>query len=238
MASESHSRFTRRQPPGRLTVVVTIEKDCVSGVLPAVEQVLANCEAQRDAIRTALPLEILADGRSNYKVRLPKEKRGAAAAAEPLEERLAFWSEVVTLKRDLTALPGPAADAGAVDEADAIAKIIIQTIYDLSQEYRIAGSALIQNFLINRGIKKKGFCYHYVSDIRRALAVRAWRAYELRWGEAWPNDFRENNALVITKAGQAFQSGLAIDAWRTAGKPFWTKVQGDRFPARGVRCGD
>ena len=45
MAGKSWSRPARRPPPGRSPVVVTIEKDRVSQVLAAVQNVLANWES-------------------------------------------------------------------------------------------------------------------------------------------------------------------------------------------------
>jgi hypothetical protein len=210
-----------RLPPIRMTA----EESAV----PA-EESKARVDAQLASIQSAVPRAALSDGVRDRHRHLSPVAREALASYPSVREELAFWKLVVDLKRDLLSLFRGAPPAAAPLEADAIAKTVIQTIYDLSQEYRIAGSALIQNFLINRGIKKKGFCYHYVDALRRALAERAWRSFDLRWGEAWAGTFRENNALVITAAGAPFETGLAVDAWRTAGKPFWTPVEGDRFP--------
>jgi hypothetical protein len=194
------------------------------------EETLARVAARDASIRSAVPPSVLADGGRNRHVRLSRAAREALASYEEVKDRLAFWTAVVDLKHDLAALHGAAPPAEVVSEADGMAKMIIQTIYDLSQEYRVAVSALVQNMLINFKMKKKGFCYHYVDDLRKALAGRAWRSFDLHWGEAWPKTFLENNALIITARGAPFASGIAVDAWRTAGKPFWTPVTGDRFP--------
>lgn len=191
-------------------------------------------EAQRvvDEIRARIPLAALAEidhGRS--KRRLSQEERAAAAQYERAANELHFWEYVLSLKRSLLALDTSTPDPAMVQEADVMAKMIVQRIYELSREYRVTGSALINNFLINRGLReKKGFCYQYVSAIRNTLRTRNWRHFELRWGEAWAGTFRENNALVITAIGAPFESGLAVDVWRSASKPYWTPVKGDRFP--------
>lgn len=195
------------------------------------EETLARCQGELDAIRAQVPATSLGEqGRASRKGHLTAKQRRSVAIYEEAEKRLAFWKYIAGLKRDLIALQPQPADPVATAEADAIAKIAIQRIYELSREYRIVGSALINNFLVNRGLKEKGFCYQYVSQIRAALRKRDWRRFELRWGEAWAGDFRENNALVITAAGAPFERGIAVDVWRSASKPFWTPVAGDRFP--------
>jgi hypothetical protein len=141
-----------------------------------------------------------------------------------------FWNYTCNLKHDLVGLFGNNSTQEARDEADRIAKAVIEELYAISQRYDIAASALIQNFLINVGAKEKGRCYHYVSDLRAALSGVPMKQFELYWGEAFAGTFRENNALVISVKGKTFGDGIAIDAWRSAGKPFWTPVRGDRFP--------
>ena len=174
----------------------------------------------------------LDEHKRNPKIRLSPSERASLPEYEKLKDALEFWGYTSDLASKLASLHGSSAPAGAAAEADAIAKTVVETIYALSQKYKVTGSALINNFLINRGVKSEGFCYHYVDAIRKALSARAWGFYEARWGEAWAGTFRENNALVITARGAPFESGLAIDVWRAAGKPFWTPVAGDRFPWR------
>ena len=111
-----------------------------------------------------------------------------------------------------------------------MAKTIVETLYALSQKWKIGSSAILTNMLINWGVKEKGFCYHYAFELRRALGAHHWIRFEPRWGAAWEGTFRENNALVITARRAPFESGLVVDPWRTAGRPFWTPVKGDRFP--------
>lgn len=195
------------------------------------EVTLERCRAELDAIRAEVPVTALGEqGRASRKLHLTAKQRRIAATYERAEEAFVFWRYVSDLKRDLIGLQGNPEDPAAIAEADAIAKIAIQRIYELSREYRIVGSALINNFLVNRGFKQKGFCYQYVGEIREALRKRDWTRFELRWGEAWAGEFRENNALVITAVGAPFERGIAVDVWRSASKPFWTPVSGDRFP--------
>jgi len=194
------------------------------------EETLEEYETRLDDLRRTAPHGILGTRRRDYKTRLTDEERTAAKEYDELIVVVTFWEYVVKLTRDLNSLHGEGASQEAGDEADAMAKIIIQTIYDLSQEYRVTGYAQFQNFLVMTGVREKGLCYHYVSDIRKVLRRREWNHFSMHWGEAWAKTFRENNALVITATGEPFESGIAVDSWRAAGKPFWTMVKGDRYP--------
>lgn len=196
------------------------------GNLPA-ESVLEN---YREKIFSLDKPSRLAEHGRNTKIRLRASSRHQVREFNDLKIAISFWERVVDLKRAILSLNGALREPAQISEANAIAKTVIETLYDISQKYGVVGSALVQNFLINRGIKEKGFCYHYVDDLRKALSKTAWKYFDIRWGTAWEGDFRENNSLVITARGRPFDEGIAIDAWRAAGKPFWTPVRGDRFP--------
>lgn len=194
------------------------------------EETFAKYQARLDEVAKSVPLGVADTRRRDYKAKISPRARKLMKGYEDLRNGYRFWEYVVALKKDLIALHGEGADPTAAVEADAMAKAVIQRIYDLSVEYDVAFSALFHNTLINLGIKKKGFCYHYVNDVRNALKKYSWRHYDLHWGEAWGQRYFENNALVVTASGKAFKTGIAIDAWRAAGQPFWTPVEGDRFP--------
>jgi hypothetical protein len=217
----SATAYGYRLPPYAMT---TEEK-----TRPA-EENLERCAHTLEQAAGGRPLSIVENRRRDYKTRLSPKVRTSTEDFENATVAHAFWNYVANLKSELLSLLEGKASEEAAREADVMAKLIVQRIYDLSQEYEVSFSALINNALINSGHKKKGFCYHYVNDIKKALDGKRWDHFDLHWGEAWPNNFRENNALVVTAHGKAFHSGIAIDVWRTAGKPFWTPVEGDRFP--------
>jgi len=197
-------------------------------VKPA-EDVLLAYRAEMDALSKSVNIARIDEHRRNPKIRLAAKERKAAKTYDTLIVKTRFWEDVVGLKDSLAALHGTNPPAEAVTEADAIGKNVIETLYALSQKWKV-GSALFTNFLINLGLKEKGFCYHYVTRLRQSLLNRAWNRFDIRWGTAWKFSFRESNALVITAKGRSFDEGLVIDPWRTAGRPFWTPVKGDRFP--------
>lgn len=194
------------------------------------EDVLASHQAAYDALAASVNIIRLDDHHRSPKVRLENRERRAAKDYERVLATLDFWNDVVGLKRSLLELHGAQPPADAIPEADAMAKAVIETLYGLSQKWKIGSSALFNNALINWGMREKGFCYHFAFELRKALAGRHWVRFESRWGAAWEGTFRESNALVVTARGKPFESGIVVDPWRTAGRPFWTTVKGDRFP--------
>ncbi|MFH1830512.1 MAG: hypothetical protein ABH871_07035 [Pseudomonadota bacterium] len=191
---------------------------------------LKKYRSKIEEIRKLAPIGVVENRRRNYKAKLSRKARKMVRNFTQLKYAASFWEYAFDLKAKLKSLHGDPDDADIGAEADALAKAIVQKLYDISQEYRVSVSAIINNVLINSGAKKKGFCYHYVEDLMRVLRGHRWRFFDMHWGEAWPETFRENNALIITAKDAPFETGLAVDAWRSAGKPFWSKVQGDRFP--------
>ena len=189
-----------------------------------------HCENSLKDLGNSVDITRLEEHRRNTKIRLAPKERRAAKEYRTLLVKIDFWEQIHALKEALAALHSKYPPAEAISEADVIAKDVIDTLYALSQKWRIGSSALFTNFLINSGFKEKGFCYHYVAALRKVLGQRSLSQFEIRWGTAWEDTFRENNALVITARGRAFEEGLAIDAWRTAGRPYWTPVKDDRFP--------
>ncbi|MFH0799081.1 MAG: hypothetical protein V2A66_02725 [Pseudomonadota bacterium] len=196
----------------------------------AAEDVLSGCRSRIEELGLSVDLIRLEEHSKNSRVRLAGKERSAAKPYNNLKKEISFWEQVVALKKDIIGLPGSEPSLENAAEADAIAKTVIETLYTLSQKWKIGNSALFNNFLINIGAKQKGFCWHYVDELRKALSSREWQRFDIRRGVAWDKDFRENNALVITAKDRPFKEGLAIDPWRTAGRPFWTPVKGDRFP--------
>lgn len=194
------------------------------------EESLAFYQGQLQTIRSNTSPVILSDYRHNYKSRPTNREQSFISRYEDTQQSISFWNSVVDLKRHLTELHAGKSDPKVNSEADAMAKIIVQRIYDLSQEYRVSTSALFNNLLITTGFKKRGYCYHYVNDIRKTLSERPWHFFEVHWGEAWGGSILENNGLVITAKDAPFESGIAIDAWRTAGRPYWNSVATDHYP--------
>lgn len=190
------------------------------------DEVFAELSAERDQIDSMVSIDRLDNYRRCHSCKLSRKEAKAYAEYLKLKVPYEFWKYVTDLKRDFVEMAGQQAK----DEADLMAKKIIQKLYDLSNEYKVAGSALINNLLVNVKVKDKGFCYQYTDALRKTLKEESWRYFDFHWGAAWNQTWRENNGLVITAKGKPFDTGIVVDPWRTASKPYWTPVKGDRFP--------
>jgi hypothetical protein len=97
----------------------------------------------------------------------------------------------------------------------------------LAREYGVTLFPGFQNFLVNMGAREKGFCAHYTRDIGTRLKEFHFKTLQLHWGIAYAKLEDENNALVITARGQKFEDGIVLDAWRRAGRLWWSPVKKD-----------
>lgn len=194
------------------------------------EAVLERYEAELSDIAARTNINKIREHERDAKIRLSPSERAAAKRIDSLDEDIKFWNYVVAFKSSVMALPGLAGTDSERAEADILSKVITQRIYELSNEYRIFGTAFLNNVLIRADLKGRGFCYHYTEDIFSALANLPWNHFEFHWGEAHAKTVWENNALVITAMGQPFETGIALDPWRSASRPQWQRVADDHYP--------
>ena len=117
-------------------------------------------------------------------------------------------------------------------EADRLAERAFVSAENLRQEYRIVGWPLLQNFLVNTGVKEKGLCHQWARDLGRSLSTLRLKSIDLHWGIAHAGTWREHNCIVATAAGRPLESGIALDLWRHGGRLFWSPVADDHYPWR------
>lgn len=86
----------------------------------------------------------------------------------------------------------------------------------------------LQNYLIQTGQRKRGYCFHWTEDLIIPLSGLNLKTLELHWGEAFAGTVAENNCVVITARGQPFEQGVLLDGWRYSGNLFWGQVKADR----------
>jgi hypothetical protein len=127
------------------------------------------------------------------------------------------------LRKALVGL-APDVDPG---EAELLSVTAHTTARGLAREYRIILNPEFQNFLINIGVRQRGYCAHYARDIGARLKELKPRTLVLHWGAAYAGTTGEDNCLVITARNRPFQDGIIIDGWRRAGRLFWCAVRKD-----------
>src|SRR5437763_4264734 len=113
------------------------------------------------------------------------------------------------------------------NEATLVAQCAFSTVARLRQEYRMFGTPIFNNFLVYHGLRKRGYCYQWSEDLLLALDTLQLKTLELHWGEAHAGTWMENNCLVVTAKGQAFERGMILDCWRHFGHLRWNLIPSD-----------
>jgi hypothetical protein len=112
-------------------------------------------------------------------------------------------------------------------EAHALSYTAHTTARRLKREYRVVLNPEFTVFLVNVGLRKRGWCGHWAQDIGAHLKELKPKTLVLHWGEAYPGTSSENNAIVVTARNQRFEDGIILDGWRRAGRLFWCPVKKD-----------
>jgi len=101
------------------------------------------------------------------------------------------------------------------------------TARGLKIKYHVVLNPEFQCFLINVGLRKRGWCGHWTRDIGERLKELKLKTLVLHWGVAYDGTSSENNCVVVTARNQPFQDGIILDGWRRAGRLFWSAVRED-----------
>src|SRR5213596_2942945 len=112
-------------------------------------------------------------------------------------------------------------------EAELVSVTAHTTARKLAKDYRVVLNPEFTVFLVNIGMRKRGWCGHWAQDIGTRLKELKLRTLVLHWGVAYDHTSSENNCLVITARNQPFEDGIILDGWRRAGRLFWCKVKKD-----------
>jgi hypothetical protein len=112
-------------------------------------------------------------------------------------------------------------------EAELLSVTAHTTARRLAREYRVVLNPEFQNFLINIGVRQRGWCGHWTRDIGARLKELRLKTLVLHWGAAYAGTTGEDNCLIVTARNQPFQDGIVIDGWRRAGRLFWSAVKKD-----------
>ena len=116
------------------------------------------------------------------------------------------------------------------NEAKLLAECAYATVARLRQEYRMFGTPIFNNVLVYHGWRKRGYCYQWTEDLLLALDRLKLKTLELHWGDAYRDTWRENNCVIVTAKGQAFDRGMILECWRHFGHLRWNLVPSDQDP--------
>jgi hypothetical protein len=140
--------------------------------------------------------------------------------------RVAEASEVRSLQLALMSL-GPTVRE---EEAHCVARGAYDYSQILAVRYGTVRPALLHNFLVNSGFRKRGLCYEWARDLLGELQTCHVDSLELHWGVSRAGTSREHNSLVITALARPFQEGIVLDPWRRSGRLVWSPVCADKYP--------
>ncbi len=142
-------------------------------------------------------------------------------------ENSGLKNKIELLSKDLSGL----SDKTDTIEAERIAETGIKYSLELADEYKLVRPPWFHNFLVQTGIKKRGLCYQWADDLKKKLTTLGLRNFDIHLGTSYKgNYFREHNCVVITAAGQDFEKGIVLDAWRNSGDLYWAPVKTDKYP--------
>ena len=131
--------------------------------------------------------------------------------------------KVIKLTNELVSLDS-SIDA---NEAKDLARFSISYTKKLANSYGLVLSPNFQNFLINIGIKKKGYCYNYADDLGYALIKRGYKSFDIYRIIHKKGSIFEHNAIMITPH-YTTKKGVVLDGWRDAGRLFFARVKDDK----------
>jgi len=116
------------------------------------------------------------------------------------------------------------------NEAKVLAECAYATVARLRPEYNMFGTPIFNNFLVYHGWRKRGYCWQWTEDLLLALDKLKLKTLELHWADAYRDTWQENNCLVVTAKGQAFEHGMILECWRHFGHLRWNLVPSDQDP--------
>lgn len=116
-----------------------------------------------------------------------------------------------------------------IDKKEAISFSRDITSYSifLANKYEIYTHPLVHNTLVNLNLKQKGLCYHYANDLLKFIKYKAYKSFKFKKIVSKRNDYFEHSAIILTRGDISFKDSIVLDAWRDAGKLYFSKVKND-----------
>jgi hypothetical protein len=114
-------------------------------------------------------------------------------------------------------------------EAQRAARISIEYSRELARQYEITTSPVMHNLLVNLGLKPRGLCIDWTTDLLARLRQERFYSLELHWAIAnYETTFSlEHSTVVVSARGESINQGLVLDPWRHSGDLFWAPTLED-----------
>ena len=135
-------------------------------------------------------------------------------------------SRATRLAQDLQSLsPGVSAS-----EAATLASAAVERAHELNRQWKPSVNPWMNNFFVNVGLQDGGLCHQWREGLFPPLHQLHLRTLDLHLAAARRATPREHNGIVVTAAGQSFDDGIILDAWRSGGILKWSRVRTDHYP--------
>lgn len=87
----------------------------------------------------------------------------------------------------------------------------------------------MHNILVNLGIKQRGLCIDWTSDLLTRLKQERFYSLDLHWAIAnYETIFRiEHSTVIVSARGESIYRGLVLDSWRHSGQLYWAPTLAD-----------
>ncbi len=114
-------------------------------------------------------------------------------------------------------------------EAQRAARISIEYSHELARQYKITSSPVTHNLLVNLGLKPRGLCIDWTTDLLARLKQERFYSLDLHWAIAnYETTFSlEHSTVVVSVRGDSINQGLVLDPWRYSGELFWAPTLED-----------
>lgn len=149
----------------------------------------------------------------------------AGGAPRPVQDTTVADQRVQELQRAILAL----GDAVHPGEARRAARTALEYSRQLAREYDVTDSAIVHNLKVNLGLKQRGLCIDWTSDLMARLRHEKFASLDLHWAIAnYESAFRlEHSSVVISARGAPLDHGLILDPWRHSGDLYWALATQD-----------
>lgn len=112
-------------------------------------------------------------------------------------------------------------------EASSVAYNAVVYPMHLSNKYKLVWPPSLQNIFVNSGVRQRGLCYQWTSDMLTHLRKQHYRTLDFTWTIANRATKHEHNTAVVVAKGQSWREGVILDPWRNSGNLYWNRVQDD-----------
>ena len=149
----------------------------------------------------------------------------AGGAPKPAQDIAVADQRIFELNRAILSL-GNEVHPG---EARRAARAALEYSRQLAREYDVTDSAIVHNLKVNLGLKQRGLCIDWTSDLMARLRQENFASLDLHWAIAnYESAFSlEHSSVVISARGDPLEHGLILDPWRYSGDLYWALTTQD-----------